>query len=229
MCRGLGCCRRIARWPSQPMPRARRRWPKRVGSPCPSSSPRSSWAAVFGRNSGKFKPLAGGLSPLPPYARRKRRQWMPAQKCGHLSSRPRSPRRADQPMPDALELLKTRRSIKPVELAGPAPSAAEIETLLTIASRVPDHGKLVPWRFIVFEGEARLAAGEAMVAAFCAKYPQAKPEHVEAERIRQPRRAACEDSGMGAGAVGGRRRHEPRARRARARLWRDLDNRVVRV
>ena len=49
-------------------------------------------------------------------------------------------------MPDALELLTTRRSSKPVELAGPAPSAAEIETLLTVASRVPDHGKLVPWR-----------------------------------------------------------------------------------
>src|SRR5262249_22137671 len=112
-------------------------------------------------------------------------------------------------MPDALELLKTRRSIKPVELAGPRPSAAHIETLLTIASRVPDHGKLVPWRFIIFEGDARLAAGEAIVAAFCAKYPQAKPEHIEAERIRlaraarhrggEPRRAACEDSGMGAG------------------------------
>ena len=45
------------------------------------------------------------------------------------------------------------------------PSAADIETLLTVASRVPDHGKLVPWRFIVFEGEARLAAGEAIVSA----------------------------------------------------------------
>ena len=90
-------------------------------------------------------------------------------------------------MPDALKLLKTRRSIKPVELAGPGPSAAEIETLLTIASRVPDHGKLVPWRFIIFEGEARLAAGEAIVAAFCAKYPQAKPEHIEAERHRLAR------------------------------------------
>src|SRR5439155_10379397 len=90
-------------------------------------------------------------------------------------------------MPDALELLKTRRSIKPVELAGPGPSAAEIETLLTIASRVPDHGKIVPWRFIIFEGEARLAAGEAIAAAFSAKYPQAKPEHIEAERIRLAR------------------------------------------
>ena len=58
-------------------------------------------------------------------------------------------------MPDALELLTTRRSFKAVELAGPPPSATEIDTLLTVASRVPDHGKLAPWRFIVFEGEAR--------------------------------------------------------------------------
>ena len=69
-------------------------------------------------------------------------------------------------MPEALKVLATRRSFKPVELAGPAPSAAEIDTLLTVASRVPDHGKLAPWRFIVFEGEARRAAGAAIAAAF---------------------------------------------------------------
>jgi nitroreductase len=90
-------------------------------------------------------------------------------------------------MPDALELLKTRRSIKAVELAGPGPSAAEIDTLLTVASRVPDHGKLAPWRFIVFEGEARRAAGEAIASAFRAKYPDAKPEHIAAERERLTR------------------------------------------
>jgi nitroreductase len=61
-------------------------------------------------------------------------------------------------MPDALELLTTRRSFKAVELAGPPPSTAEIDTLLTVASRVPDHSKLAPWRFIVFEGEARRSA-----------------------------------------------------------------------
>jgi nitroreductase len=87
-------------------------------------------------------------------------------------------------MPDALELLKTRRSFKAVELSGPGPSEAEIDTLLTVASRVPDHGKLAPWRFIVFEGEARRAAGEAIASAFRAKYPDAKPEHVAAERKR---------------------------------------------
>jgi nitroreductase len=52
---------------------------------------------------------------------------------------------------------------------------------------VPDHGKLVPWRFIVFEDEARLAAGDAIVAAFRAKYPDAKPEHIAAERQRLAR------------------------------------------
>ena len=90
-------------------------------------------------------------------------------------------------MPDALELLKTRRSFKAVELSGPGPSAAEIEQLLTVASRVPDHGKLTPWRFIVFEGEARRAAGAAIVAAFRAKYPDAKPEQAEAEHTRLAR------------------------------------------
>jgi nitroreductase len=90
-------------------------------------------------------------------------------------------------MPDALELLKTRRSFKAVELAGPPPSAAELETLLTVASRVPDHGKLTPWRFIVFEGEARRAAGAAIAAAFRVKYPEAKPEQAEAERQRLAR------------------------------------------
>src|SRR6202790_2642951 len=90
-------------------------------------------------------------------------------------------------MTDALELLKTRRSFKAVELSGPGPSPAELETLLTVASRVPDHGKLTPWRFIVFEGEARRAAGVAIAAAFRVKYPDAKPEQVEAERERLAR------------------------------------------
>ncbi len=90
-------------------------------------------------------------------------------------------------MPDALELLKTRRSVKPVELTGPPPTAAEIDTLLTVASRVPDHGKLNPWRFIVFEGDARLTAGDVIAAAFRLKYPDAKPEQVDNEKGRLAR------------------------------------------
>src|SRR5262245_39592579 len=90
-------------------------------------------------------------------------------------------------MPDALDLLKTRRSIKPIELNGPAPSSAEIETLLTIASRVPDHGKLTPWRFIVFDGDARLKAGDAIAAVFRTRHPGATPEQIEFERKRLAR------------------------------------------
>ncbi len=62
-------------------------------------------------------------------------------------------------MNETIALLKRRRSVAPPNMTGPGPSAAEIETILTIASRVPDHGKLAPWRFLVFEGAARDRAG----------------------------------------------------------------------
>jgi len=52
---------------------------------------------------------------------------------------------------------------------------------------VPDHGKLVPWRFIVFDGDARLKAGAAIAAAFRARYPDAKSEQVEFEARRLAR------------------------------------------
>jgi nitroreductase len=90
-------------------------------------------------------------------------------------------------MPDALDLLKTRRSVKPMELSEPGPSPDELATILTIASRVPDHGKLVPWRFIVFEGDARLAAGEPIAAAFHTDHPEATGEQLEFERRRLAR------------------------------------------
>ena len=69
-------------------------------------------------------------------------------------------------MPEAIDLLTSRRSVKPIELSGPGPTADELATLLTVASRVPDHGKLTPWRFIVFEGDARLKAGDTIAAVF---------------------------------------------------------------
>lgn len=90
-------------------------------------------------------------------------------------------------MPDALDLLRTRRSLKPVELAAPGPSAAELDTLLTIASRVPDHGKLTPWRFILFEGEARKTASRAIAEVFAADNPGADPARLELERTRLAR------------------------------------------
>jgi nitroreductase len=90
-------------------------------------------------------------------------------------------------MSNAIELLKTRRSVKPIELNGPGPTASELATLLTIASRVPDHGKLTPWRFIVFEGNARLAAGEKIAEVFRLNRPDATTDQVEFERKRLAR------------------------------------------
>lgn len=90
-------------------------------------------------------------------------------------------------MSDALQLLKTRRSVKPIELGGPGPTKSEIETLVTIASRVPDHGKLTPWRFIAFEGDARLAAGETIAKVFRTDRPDATPDQIEFERRRLAR------------------------------------------
>ena len=84
------------------------------------------------------------------------------------------------PAPEVLNFLATRRSASAVTLAEPAPSRAELDVLLRLAARVPDHGKLSPWRFIILEGAAkaefaaRLEAlaqgrGEAKAAAKLAK------------------------------------------------------------
>ena len=85
---------------------------------------------------------------------------------------------------DALDLLKTRRSVKPREMTPPGPAAAELETILTIGARVPDHGKLAPWRVIVFEGEARERAGEIIAGVFARKNPNASAADIEIEKRR---------------------------------------------
>jgi nitroreductase len=87
-------------------------------------------------------------------------------------------------LPDAIELLKIRRSVKPREMSEPGPSPAELETILTIGARVPDHGKLTPWRFIVFEGGARVRAGEVIARVFARKNPQATAADIEVEKHR---------------------------------------------
>lgn len=87
-------------------------------------------------------------------------------------------------VPDAIELLKTRRSMKPREMTAPGPSPAELDTILAIASRVPDHGKLTPWRFIVFEGDARARAGDVIARVFVKKNPGAPAADIEVEKNR---------------------------------------------
>lgn len=84
-----------------------------------------------------------------------------------------------------LELLQKRRSAKAALLTAPGPTPAELETILTCAARVPDHKKLVPWRFIVFEGEARAQFGEILARTVAAEEKEAPSAvRLDAERGR---------------------------------------------
>jgi nitroreductase len=69
----------------------------------------------------------------------------------------------NRPAPQTIDLLLSRRSGSAKTMTGPGPSPGELQTILAAASRVPDHGKLFPWRFIVIEGEARARLGTVLV------------------------------------------------------------------
>ncbi len=87
-------------------------------------------------------------------------------------------------MNESLSRLLQRRSVPPRWLGEPGPGEQEIETLLKVASRVPDHGKLVPWRFILIQGEARRRLGDVLATAFKADNPEASADQVASERER---------------------------------------------
>jgi nitroreductase len=70
---------------------------------------------------------------------------------------------------EVLDFLLARRSSKPLMLAEPGPDAGELDRILTAAARVPDHKRAEPWRFVVFEGEARKRFGEVLEAACLAE------------------------------------------------------------
>jgi nitroreductase len=78
-----------------------------------------------------------------------------------------------------LSLLETRRSAKPRDLVGPAPTSEEINRILTIAARIPDHGKLSPWRFITVADDQRDALATLLHRALDAEDPGALPAHYE--------------------------------------------------
>jgi nitroreductase len=68
------------------------------------------------------------------------------------------------PSPEVLEWLAYRRSASAATLTGPGPTPDQLDQLLRLAARVPDHGKLSPWRFVVLEGEAKAAYAAALRA-----------------------------------------------------------------
>ncbi|WP_345165533.1 nitroreductase [Sphingomonas daechungensis] len=80
-----------------------------------------------------------------------------------------------------LSLLKTRRSGRPREMVGPGPSDDELRQILEIAMRVPDHGKLAPWRFVVVGKDQRNALANLLHKALDAEDAQAGNAHHEKE------------------------------------------------
>jgi nitroreductase len=76
-----------------------------------------------------------------------------------------------------LSLLETRRSGKPRDLVAPGPSDREMERILTIAARTPDHGKLFPWRFITVAPDQREALADLLAQALPEHDPDALPAH----------------------------------------------------
>jgi nitroreductase len=83
-----------------------------------------------------------------------------------------------------LRHLGTRRSASAAALTEPGPDRAALESMLTIAARVPDHKKLAPWRFIVIEGEARARFGALLAQTCAANEPAASDARHEIEHGR---------------------------------------------
>ncbi|MCR6673618.1 nitroreductase [Devosia ginsengisoli] len=82
------------------------------------------------------------------------------------------------------DYLLTRRSVGIAFLKDPGPDAAELEQILTIGTRVPDHGKITPWRLVVIAGEARQQVGEKLAEIAARNNPRLDEAGLEIERQR---------------------------------------------
>jgi len=90
----------------------------------------------------------------------------------------------DRPLSEALERISSRRSVKAMDLQEPGPSPESLSTILGSALRVPDHGKLGPWRLVVFEHEDRAAFGDILAARWQALNPDANEAQIRFEQNR---------------------------------------------
>lgn len=86
--------------------------------------------------------------------------------------------------PYSLQALDARRSVPSKQLGEPGPDEDTLLRMLTSAVRVPDHGKLVPFRFLRISGDARQALGDFLAERSLAADPLAPPAAVEKDRNR---------------------------------------------
>ncbi|HVV26681.1 MAG TPA: nitroreductase [Rhizomicrobium sp.] len=86
------------------------------------------------------------------------------------------------PAPDTLDLLLSRRSGSAKAMKGPGPTQNQLADILKAGARAPDHGKLFPWRFILFEGKGRDRFGDILAEVLEAEGE--RPRQIEEERAR---------------------------------------------
>lgn len=89
---------------------------------------------------------------------------------------------------EAIDLLLTRRSVSARNLVEPGPDAAALERILRAATRVPDHGKLTPWRIQILRKEGQRRLGDLLAGLFAREIPEANARQIAVERER-PQRA----------------------------------------
>lgn len=80
---------------------------------------------------------------------------------------------------EILDFLKTRRSVMARNMTTPGPNEEQLKTLLEIGARVPDHGKIEPWRFIIFQGDARAAFDNKLLEVYTTRHPDAEPGDIK--------------------------------------------------
>ncbi|HZP68279.1 MAG TPA: nitroreductase [Rudaea sp.] len=85
---------------------------------------------------------------------------------------------------DLLDLLESRRSTPSRQLGAPGPEGDQLDRLLAAAVRVPDHGKLVPWRLVLIDGDARRRLGERLAEIHLRKEPEVPPAVLAKDRER---------------------------------------------
>lgn len=87
----------------------------------------------------------------------------------------------------AAALIQSRQTILPKRLGAPGPAGPELAQILAAASHAPDHGQLVPWRFVLVPGAARTALAEVFAQALLERDPQATAEQAEQAREKAHR------------------------------------------
>jgi len=89
--------------------------------------------------------------------------------------------------PELIDFLSLRRSNLAKVMSGPGPDAKTRDKILEIGTRVPDHRKLTPWRFVIFEGKSRADFGQHIASAFMAANPEAPADRAIFEGARLTR------------------------------------------